>query len=207
MALKKKYILWLMIPILLTAVPTAWAVLTNLPGTGEEGSIYSGASNILGPVIEFAVFDSQNANYNGINGIELDEQGRYVYVYEIFNYAVSQITYFNIYGIGEGAVDDSQDNIGTVDDGDGVDAESSYFNSDFTKATWVFGEGTLVYGQDSVFLVMYSDNPWVPGTYDFATDDEFPVMDDDEDINVPEPGTLILLSLGTLLTCRKSGKQ
>jgi len=201
MALNKRNLVWLMILVLLAAPPAARAALTHLPSTGEEGSIYSGISSALGPVIEFAVFDSEDENYAGVNGMDLEEQGRFVYVYEIFNTYFGEITYFNIYGIGEGAVDSDED-ISTLDDGDGVDAESYYFNSDYTKATWVFNEGELVYGEDSVFLIVYSNNSWVPGSYDFQIDDEFPVQDD-----VPEPASLMLLSIGAFFTCRKSVKK
>lgn len=207
MALKKSNILWLMILVLLAAV-SARAGLTNLPSTGEDGSIYSGKSSALGPTIEFAVFDSENADYQGLAGIDLDEQGRYVYVYEIFNYsyAYSEITYFNIYGIGEGAIDSDED-IATLDDGYGVDAESKYFNSDKTKATWTFAGGALVPGEDSVFLILYSDNSWVPGTYDFKADDETPVPDgSDTNPAAPEPATLMILSIGSFFAARKFKK-
>lgn len=205
MALNMSKILWLMIPVLLAAA-VAQAGLTNLPNTGEDGSIYSGISSVLGPQIEFAVFDRENAAYNGINGIDVEDQGRYVYVYEIFNYTFSEISYFNIYGIGEGAIDSDED-IGTLDDGDGVDAESYRFNSDYTKATWIFGEGTLVSGKDSVFLIVTSNNSWVAGTYDFKIDDEPPVPDEsDSEPAAPEPATLMILSLGGFLAFRKSVK-
>ncbi len=203
MALRTSSVLFVMILVLFAAAGTQ-AGLTHLPSTGQEGSIYSGISSILGPRIEFAVFDTQSSQYAGINEMDVESQGRYVYVYEIFNTYFSEITYFNIYGIGEGAID-SDDSIGTLDDGDGVDAESYYFNSDYSKATWLFGEGTLVKGEDSVFLIVQSDSSWVAGTYDFKADDELAAPGpNDPDPTIPEPATLMILSVGGLLALKKA---
>jgi hypothetical protein len=195
---------------LLMAFAPAYA-LVSLPPTGQGGSIYSGSSNVLGPTIEFAVFDTQSVDYEGLNGVQPEGDGRFMYAYQVFNdYYSDAIPYFNIYGIGEGAVDSNED-IGTADDPGGIDATSAYFNSDFSKGTWTFEDGTLVFDENSVFLILFSNSSWVAGSYDFAVDDDVPVPDagepsgNDDNTTIPEPATLLLLAAGSWLVRRRKG--
>jgi hypothetical protein len=216
MALNRKYLLWLMILTLPAAIPAAQAALTYLP----ESSYYYGQTTyskdlgngqILSGRIEFAVYDTE-ANPGEFDGTA-PGSGRYIYAYQIFNNSGSSnpsVTQFVIKGIGEGAIpsDNPNDNIGTDDDGaSGVDASLAFFNLDLTEGNWAFETVNIGAGAHSVFLLVRSDASPKVGTYDFvqSEDDDVIVPGDDDDGNpIPEPTTLLLLSLGGLLSFRKS---
>jgi len=64
---------------------------------------------------------------------------------------------------------------------------------------WEFDDSLLVEGEHSYFLVLRSDIDWDWGTYTFNKNlaDEPPVPGS---LPNPEPGTIALLGIGTLLT-------
>jgi hypothetical protein len=181
------------------------ATLTLLP----ESSHYQGRSyfrtmtsdGILSGRVEYAVYDSLGGNEFALTG----GTGRYTYAYQIFNDGddtASPLEYFSILGIGEGAINDMATDIGSVDDnsGGGIDATAMYFgvhdaNTGPDKAIWEFEDGVLAIDAHSFFLVISSDFNYSTGTYSVlqSTSPQTPIPN-------PEPGTLALLGVGSMLT-------
>lgn len=209
--IEKKYHLWLMIVAVLAAIPAAQAALTYLP----ESSYYYGQTHytidlgngqILSGRIEFAVYDTQA--YPGEFTGTAPGSGRYIYAYQIFqNSGASNIalTTFVVDGIGEGAIpaDNPNSYIGTDNSVPGVDASLAFFNASRTQGEWDFQNPSIQAGENSVFLLIRSNNSIKAGTYQLfpPEDSEIPVPGD-EDGTIPEPATVMILSLGTALAIR-----
>jgi len=182
--------------------------MTLLP----ESSHYQGRSyfrtltedGILSGRVEYAVYDSLGGNEFAQAGFTTPGTGQYTYVYQIFNDGddtASPLEYFSILGIGEGAINDMATDIGSVDDnGGGIDATAMYFgvhdaNTGPDKAIWEFENGVLAIDAHSFFLVISSDFNYSTGTYSVlqSTSPQTPIPN-------PEPGTLALLGVGSMLT-------
>jgi len=213
--IEKKYHLWLMIVAVLAAIPAAQAALTSLP----ESSYYYGQTyysvdlgngQILSGRIEFAVYDTQ-AYPSEFTGTA-PGSGRYIYAYQIFqNSGASNaaLTAFVVEGIGEGAIpaDNPNSYIGTDTSVPGVDASSAFFNASLTEGNWLFEDQNIQAGENSVFLLIRSNNSIKAGTYDLfpPEDSEIPVPGEGDNgtiPDIPEPATVMILSLGTALAIR-----
>ncbi len=184
----------------------AATITTILPDSSHhQGRAYYGTR-----CIEFAVYDTVTNpdEFIGADGFTAPGTGRYIYAYQIFTNDASTFPaeYFAIGGIGENALAEPvNDNIGWESDspGDpGVEPDRAYITSSSmlgTMGAWEFDDSPLVAGEHSYFLVLRSNMDWTWGTYTFnkTLAGEPPIPGSP---SIPEPGTLALLGIGSLLT-------
>lgn len=156
--------------------------------------------------VDFAVYDTQGESGAQFEQLDLAAPGggQYIYAYQIFNDSGSDdpLEYFNILGIGEGAIADAVGDIGSVMGDDlAVGPTSEYFNASLDSAVWEFDGGILAAGKNSFLLMISSDHDWTAGGYNFR-------QPDDSDISVPnpEPCTIALLGLGSMVLLKKRRK-
>ena len=87
----------------------------------------------------------------------------------------------------------------TVFDSEGVaPSPDGYFNDSSTKGIWEFEGGTMVQGEQSWFLFLYSADDWIAGDIEIQ-----PANDDIPIPGVPEPTTLALLVCGAILSLKR----
>jgi hypothetical protein len=202
MAVPKRVVVAGLILFLAVAFQTTNAALELLP----ESSYYEGSTTytivtddgILFGRIDFAVYDTWTYpdEFIGEDGFENPTDDRYIYVYQIFNdeiYSDEEVAYFALLDIEDAPVSgtSSQDDLN-----DGVEP------ADYpAEGVWDF-EGSFIYdGDHSVFLVLTSDTPWVPGSYEIsAGGSDVPVPD------IPEPASIVLLGTAGLLIFVKRPK-
>lgn len=155
--------------------------------------------------IDFAVYDTTAGNEYVNAGFTAPGAGRYIYAYQIFcdTSSTDALEYLAILEIGDNAIDDT-DGIGTQDDGfGGTDANNAFFNPypGPKQAVWEFDNGVLIAGEHSFFLVFTSEHDWKEGSFDvIPSGGDLPQP-------APEPGTLALLGLGSLLTFMRRRKS
>lgn len=169
-------------------------------------------SGVTSGDVEFAVYDTLGGNeFLDDTGFESPGEGQYIYAYQVFNDSASDdpLEYFGILGIGQGAITES-DGIGTENDlSGGID--SSYFDfdsegpdEDISKAYWEFYDqdynGILSASAHSFFLVLTSDHPWTRGYFQVTPDGTGAIPN-------PEPCSLALLGLGSLVLLKRPGKK
>lgn len=155
-----------------------------------EGSTYydfTTDDGFLRGRIDFAVYDTLGGNEFLNAGYEAPGDGQFIYVYQIFNdYPLSDeaVAYFTLLGISETAIDA----IGSEDPGSGVEPSDAYCA--LSEAVWEFDDGLIYAGEHSWFLILTSNNGWVPGEYEIkmAEDSDLPVPD------VPEPATFAMFA-------------
>jgi len=185
-----------LVMIAVLSAPVVYAGLEVLP----ESTHYQGWRVDDDVRIEFAVYDTLGGNEFAATGFDAPSEGRYTYVYQLFNDSESgdfDVEYFQISGIGPGAID-SHEQIGSADDlSGGISSTDAYFDVSLTKGAWEFEDATLIMGKHSVFLVISSDHDWVVGQYTLQRSSDFPVPGGGDD-EVPEPMTLVLTGLGGL---------
>jgi hypothetical protein len=191
------------------------ATTTILPASSHyQGRSYFSTvtqNGFLSGRIEFAVYDTQGGNEFAAAGFTAPGTGQYTYVYQIFNddpASSSVLEYFSVLGIGESAIANPIDDIGSVDDNVGAVEPTSVYFAPYDpqlgpeNAIWEFEGGVLDEGDHSFFLVLSSDHDFTKGTYSIvkSTDPVTPIPN-------PEPGTIALIGVGaaiTLLRRRKS---
>jgi hypothetical protein len=207
----KKILFALVMLSLLVSVTHAGLDRSTLP----ESSYYSGQHDrsfdlglegVLNIHLEFAVYKDNEAQtmqeWTGYTG-----EADYVYAYQVFSEqsSTAALTYFALTGINPSTIADVENDISENESlngtpSGGIMPTSSDFNTSVTKAIWQFDEGTLVQGERSWFLFLYSDSDWIAGGIEFQpSNDDIPIPE------VPEPATLVLLACGAILSlkCRK----
>lgn len=212
----------LIVVMLLAFVPATQAALDR--STLYESSYYSGqndrsydlgAEGILNIHLEFAVYRDETLYGGAVNEAQLMQDytgytggANYVYAYQVFCEESSEavLSYFALTGIDPAAISDVANGIdeaGYLDDGiptqsGGIAPSNSYFNDSVTKAIWEFEGGSIVQGEQSWFLFLYSDYDKTAGNIEVRTvaNDDIPVP------QVPEPATLAMLIGGSLLAYR-----
>ena len=212
---KMKSLLFLMV-VSAILVPTVQASLTYLPNSsyynGQNDKTFDlGAGETITIHLEFAVYEGDEAEtMQEITGYTGSTTG-YVYAYQIFcdESNTAALTSFSLTGINPGAISSVTDDIGQIDsvtapssevfDSYGEEPTSSYFNGDVTEAIWEFEDGALIQGENSWFLLLYSDHDWIAGDYEVEAiaNDDIPMP------GAPEPTTLILLAGGAVLSLRR----
>jgi hypothetical protein len=85
------------------------------------------------------------------------------------------------------------------DPSEGIQPIGGSFNPSRTRAIWEFENGTMVQGEQSWFLFLYSNNGPALGDFEVRAQDN----DDISVPGVPEPTTLALLGFGTVLSLRR----
>jgi len=205
----KKILFTLMLLLPLVSVTHAGVLPVSSYYNGQHDRSFDlGSGDILDIHLEFAVYTGSQAedviDWTGHTG-----DADYVYGYQVFSETSSTaaLTYFALTDVNPSAIADVQNDIGEAESlngtsSDGVEPASSDFNASVTKAIWQFDEGTLVQGQKSWFLFLYSDYDWIKGDIQVQ-----PLADDDIPVpNVPEPATLALLACGTFLSLKRRKK-
>ncbi len=198
-----------------------------------DSSHYQGRSyfDYFDSHVDFAVYDTQTYpdELVGASGRNEDlpwwddtdteennlDKYHYIYAYQIFiddesNY---DIDYFAILGLGENSVvkDPSTDEwpIGSMDDivtTDAVAPDDDPYPTYSTEldshmVVWEFTNGFLTAGDHSWFLVLGSYHNWTYGDYTFNK------MQTGVSIPTPEPASVVLLSIGGVLTFIRTRKK
>ena len=209
----KKTLFTFMALLLLVSVAHAGIAPSILPPSSyyqgqHDRSFNLGSEGTLDIHLEFAVYKDNEAQimqeWTGHTG-----DSAFVYAYQVFcnNSDADGLTYFALTGVNPSTIADVQNDIGenaSLDNGGplqsgGVGPTSSDFNASVTKAIWQFDQGTLVQGDRSWFLFLYSDYDWIKGDIQIQplTDDDIPIP------GVPEPATLALLACGALFSLKR----
>lgn len=180
-------------------VQSAWAGLDILP----ESSYYQGRAYRGMPGdrvrVDFAVYDTEDVDGNEFEkaGFTAPGNGRFTYVYQVFNEVEDEdfsIDLFRIFEIDPAAIA-GIDQIASEDDQvGGIAPDFQYFNPSFTNGIWEFDQGTLTKGEHSWFLILSSNSGPVVGGFSIVSD-----PDSEVPIPVPEPCTMILIGVGSII--------
>lgn len=170
-------------------------------------SEYAGELGWLNGRLDFAVYDTQTYpdEFVGADGFDMPGTGRYVYAYQVFNdlYASDQpVAYFSVLNL-DGSSIVGAGGTGAQDDGHGGIAP---IDSD-TEAVWKWelsNGGYIDRLEHSWFLAFSSDMNWVPGTYDIRAPEESDIPGPGD---APEPATVVLIGLGSLIFIRRPRKS
>jgi hypothetical protein len=219
--MKRRFLFSIVAATLMVSVVHAGLAPTNLPSSSYYQGRHDKTFNLdsgdtIKVRLEFAVYQGEDADImRDITGYTGETTG-YVYAYQIFSDSSSTaaLTAFSLTGVNPNAISSVTDDIGQAEsitygytyESDGVEPTAGYFNDSVDEAIWEFENGTLVQGESSWFLFLYSDYSWVKGdlTVQAAVyDDDIPVPDGGGNSNIPEPATLLLLAGGTLLSLKR----
>lgn len=177
---------------------TVWAGMAPsvLPASnhyqGRKSFFVNDGAGFVAGHVEFAVYDTQQQTLAGYSGAE-----RYVYAYQVFTYATSTapLTYFSLLGGNfSGVTLEYDDSLGGATS-TGVSPTGSH--ADGSAAIWDFADGSLIQGANSWFLFFRSNSDWVAGTVEVKSS-----FNDDPPV-VPEPATLALFAVGTVLSLKR----
>ncbi|MHC4551554.1 MAG: PEP-CTERM sorting domain-containing protein [Planctomycetota bacterium] len=202
----------LLVMILLAAISVANATLTDLPDSNMDvdGISYFNDNGISGR-IEFAVYDMSISTFDAY---DRDEQ--FIYAYQLFTEDISSVNAIAIFGFdplavqADDALDVSDELYADVTSGRDAGAELVNEGSDDVKALYSFDSGAAIVGDNSLFLLIFSDFGPVTGSYDInPTNNDIQVPGENldgsnnEGVHAPEPATLALLLGGGLLSLRR----
>ena len=203
----KKILFALVMLTLLVSVTHAEPLPVSSYYNGQyDESFNLGSEGILDLHLEFSVYKDEEAqtmqDWIGYTG-----EADYVYGYQVFSEqsSTAALTYFALTGVNPSTITDVLNDIGEAESlnngaiqSEGIEPTSSDFNASVTEAIWQFDEGTLVQGDQSWFLFLYSDYDWIAGGIEVQqANDDIPIP------GVPEPTTLALLGFGTVLSLRR----
>ena len=201
--------------VLVASIAQAGLAPSNLPSSSYYQGRHSfsedmGSGVVISGHLEFAVYTGTEA-LDAIEATGYEGDADYVYAYQVFNYQESDaaMTYFAVTGVDPATVE--SDNINAMEDfsgsGTGIEPSNYGFNIDQTKGVWEFNSTTLIQGEKSWFLFIYSDHDWIAGDIQLQAiyDDDVPVPINDGSNEIPEPMTLALL-LGGVVMCLKCKK-
>ena len=165
--------------------------------------------------IDFAVYNTADLQLSGETDLTtaLDLPGQFVYAYQIFNdyedFSEREISYFAIFGIDGLALDVDDYSIDAANDSptdpalEGVEPSAWYFEDSNTRGVWEFEGGSLIVGEHSWFLVFSSSQDWTRGRYELKTAQIIvPGGESGGEASSPEPCTIALLGIGTVLLTR-----
>ncbi len=174
-----------------------------------QGSAYGGPGDDVR--VDFAVYDTEAYDPDdGDYGNEFEKagftapgEGRFTYVYQVFNDDDElSIDLFRIFEFESTAIADLKaDQIHKQNDlAGGEDTTDQYFSPSLTDPSltngiWEFEQGTLTKGKHSWFLTISSNAPPTLGDFSLNT----PPDDDLLVPGVPEPATMILLGIGSVI--------
>ena len=143
----KDILLMMMFLAALVLTQNAHATLTDvLPESSHyQGSVYFAEDNLKGR-IDFAVYDT--LTYPDEFGFEVPGDDQYIYVYQIFNdyEGVSEAPCGSLALLGIESAPITQ-TLATDDLHDGIEP------TDISKGFWAFGNGGLIAGEHSWFLI------------------------------------------------------
>ncbi len=186
------------VPVL--CVQNACAGLDILPVSSYyQGRAYQGLPGDRVRV-DFAVYDTEDEEYGNEfekAGFAAPGDGRFTYVYQVFSEVEDEefsIDLFRVIGIEPAAIAGTDQIASEDDQAGGIATDFLYFNPSFTNAVWEFEQGALIKGEHSWFLTISSNSAPVVGGFSIVSD-----PDGELPIPVPEPGTMILIGVGSII--------
>jgi len=183
---------------LLLVLQTAAMAVFYLP----ESDVWYGGKPLEGGkvFVEYAVYDADGGLPTGISN---PGSGRYVYAYQIFNYrtTIDPIMQFELIGGNPAAAT----GIGSQSNGQGLVPDN-----DGESFVWRFTNGTFTSNKYSAFLVFSSDASPIGGDVrvlntlsGYGDDPPINGSTGTEGVNVPEPATVTMLTIGALTILKR----
>jgi len=179
------------VALLLIATSFVQNVSATLISSHYYGSTFYNTDDGLKGYIDFAVYDDRS-EYESLYDLPAPGTGDYIYAYQIFhdtgvNPAAAYFAILDIAGAPVDGINSHDDSTG------GIASTDEYLIG--SKGIWEFqselGEGILLAGEHSWFLVLSSDTDWVKGDFEIKPAEPWiPVPE------IPEPCTLALFGLG-----------
>ncbi len=195
--------------IVLSVIVLAFAVNSNAVLVSSFDDHYGTASyskvNFTGS-IDYAVYNDTE-DFENWTGFEAPGSGAYIYAYQIFNDAGPEnlpVESFEILGSTGQSLAGAVTGTTAMDDGSGGVEPAT---AEDAKWTWTSENGFIHKGEHSWLLAFSSNAGPSKGTFDIqpVENDEIDVPDDD-DVEIPEPATVMLFGLGGLIAMKKRTK-